>query len=362
MKYFSIIIPIYNAEKYLIQSLNSIINQSFTDFELILVNDGSTDNSKQICEEYAEKDDRIKVITTKNQGSGPARNAGIAIATGKYCYFPDSDDLLIKDALKSMYEETQKCEADLYVFSYFISMRDNKKQIKKDRLNDLFLEDKIKLNYEEYMKDGNKYIQGAPWNKLFLRKNIENHKIRYPNLKRHQDEVFIIRYMNITKSVKFSNIPIYKYYLNDKKAEFNKFPKNYLDIRTELYKEFKNIIIPWNENNENVKYDIYYSYIKSVLKCFEYMHSEKWNMTKKEKLQYIQTNISNKEVCDALNFIVENKKQIKEFKKSKSIIHNLKTNFDFYQIKLMKKKKVKKIYNVSIILIKIRQIYMKLKY
>ena len=332
MKYFSIIIPIYNAEKYLEESLNSILKQSFTDFELLLVNDGSTDNSEKICQEYASKDSRVTVITTKNQGSGPARNEGIKRANGKFCYFPDGDDLLTENALEQIYEETQKQEADLYVFAFYQATRDNPKKILQERCNDFLDGDEVRNQYEIYMQTGKTYIQGAPWNKVFKTENIKQNHIEYPSLKRNQDEVFIVRYMNTVKNVKFCDIPIYIYFINDTKAEWNKFPSNYLDIRTEVYKEFVKNIIPWNKENKKVKYLIHFTYLETVLKCYEYMFSPKWNLNKK---QFLETD-SNR-----------SKKRIQ---------------LSFYSMKQMEKQNINTLYFVSKVMIQLRKINNKIKY
>lgn len=109
----SIIVPVYNVEKYLKRCIDSILNQSFTDFELILVDDGSTDNSGKIIDEYAVKDERIKVIHKENGGQGSARNRGLDIAKGNYIGFVDSDDWIHKDMYKILYENIIKYNTDI---------------------------------------------------------------------------------------------------------------------------------------------------------------------------------------------------------------------------------------------------------
>ena len=104
MPVLSIIIPIYNADAYLVRCIESILNQSFEDFELILVNDGSSDNSGNICDKYASLDSRIRVIHKINQGVSAARNDGLNNAHGKYVMFADSDDYVDKDWCKVLYD------------------------------------------------------------------------------------------------------------------------------------------------------------------------------------------------------------------------------------------------------------------
>ena len=111
----SVIIPVYNVEEYLPACLDSVLGQTYTDLEVVLVNDGSTDSSPAICEEYAARDSRIKVVHQENQGMSGARNAGLAAATGEYINFLDSDDLLEPDAIEYLYNLCRTHDADLSV-------------------------------------------------------------------------------------------------------------------------------------------------------------------------------------------------------------------------------------------------------
>ena len=118
MPEFSIIVPVYNVEDYLPRCINSIINQTYTDFELILVDDGSTDDCSMICDEYAEKDNRIKVIHKENGGVATARNIGIESATGRYITFCDSDDYYKKELLETVYSNLKENDVDLLSYNY----------------------------------------------------------------------------------------------------------------------------------------------------------------------------------------------------------------------------------------------------
>jgi glycosyltransferase involved in cell wall biosynthesis len=115
---FSVIVPIYNIEKYLSRCIDSVLSQSFSDFELILVDDGSPDNCPAICDEYAKKDSRIKVIHKENGGLVSARQAGIVEAIGDYVFHLDGDDAICPDALESAYEIICKYHPDIVSFSY----------------------------------------------------------------------------------------------------------------------------------------------------------------------------------------------------------------------------------------------------
>ena len=124
----SIIIPVYNVEEYLRECVDSVINQTYKNLEIILVDDGSTDSSGRICDEYAATDNRITVIHQKNAGQSSARNNGLSIATGKYIYFPDSDDYIEINSIEKLIEKTVSDNADFVYFDAvsFLQTIDNK--------------------------------------------------------------------------------------------------------------------------------------------------------------------------------------------------------------------------------------------
>lgn len=118
----SIIVPVYNVENYLSECLDSIISQSFDDIEIICINDGSTDDSLSVLENYASKDKRIKIISQENRGIGHARNRGLNISSGDYVLFVDSDDCIFSDTVESLYENAVNNDSDLVLFKYALSM------------------------------------------------------------------------------------------------------------------------------------------------------------------------------------------------------------------------------------------------
>lgn len=116
--FFSIVIPVYNVEKYLSQCVDSILAQTFKDFELILVDDGAKDNSGKLCDEYAQKDERVKAIHRENGGAADSRNVGVAQASGEYLIFIDSDDYLDRDTFLEEIYERAKCGTDIICYKF----------------------------------------------------------------------------------------------------------------------------------------------------------------------------------------------------------------------------------------------------
>ena len=114
----SIVIPVYNVEKYLVDCLDSIISQNFSDWEVIMVNDGSTDHSDEIGKEYCEKDKRFRIYEQSNRGVSAARNKGIELCQGEYVFFMDADDTILRNTLSDLYDVISRTEADIVSFQY----------------------------------------------------------------------------------------------------------------------------------------------------------------------------------------------------------------------------------------------------
>ena len=271
----SIIIPIYNMADSLEKCINSILNQRFTDYELILIDDGSKDESYDICKKYAINYSNITAIHQDNQGSGPARNAGIRIANGDYLLFIDSDDELAGDALFYLNQRIIESNSDLYVFGYKVIDAAGRKKTKCYTNYDISGEE-VRKDYSPFFMNLFDFgIQGAPWNKLFKTEIVRKYNILYPNLKRHQDEVFISRYVSYTSNVRFCNDILYTHFANDIKKVWNKYPSNYFDIVKSLYQYRKDIIIPWNPSNSKVESLIYSEYINNAIRaCFRQFDKE----------------------------------------------------------------------------------------
>lgn len=195
----SVVLPVYNIEKYLCECLDSLINQTFKDIEIICINDGSTDNSLSILEEYASEDKRFRIINQKNQGQSVARNRGLAVAQGKFITFIDPDDFFELDALQNMYEKIIENKADL-IISHCKAFADNKnckKQLKKAyNFNKLLAPKVIGLvsvnldNLEFYIEE----ILPTVWGKLFSLEFLRKNNIEFINENIvHEDDGFCVK-------------------------------------------------------------------------------------------------------------------------------------------------------------------------
>ena len=178
---FSVIVPIYNVEKYLRKCIESVLDQSFTDYELILVDDGSPDRCPAICDEYAEKDPRIKVIHKKNGGLVSARQAGIQIAQGDYIFNLDGDDALCLDALESAWKIIADTHADIVSFSYRHSIDGKIGDVIEDLVDEgLYNKKQIEAHiFPRLLSDRNmQHIFYFSWGKAIRRELALKHQMR----------------------------------------------------------------------------------------------------------------------------------------------------------------------------------------
>lgn len=225
---FSIIMPAYNAENVIDNSIQSVIGQDFLDFELIVIDDGSKDSTKSIAEKYSEKDHRVKVITQPNAGVSSARNMGIKYSKGRFLMFLDSDDRYHSDYLSSVFREIEKDEQMVIVsFDLFKS----KKRYKTEcYINDK--EKKISISkYLSYMLNcHDQAYWGANWNKVYRAEIIRRNAIRFQdNISIGEDFYFNLCYLRYVQNIMVIQEPLYDYVADtvDSLSKQNRNAKDY---------------------------------------------------------------------------------------------------------------------------------------
>lgn len=192
----SVIVPVYNSEKYLEECLNSLLNQTLTEIEIICVDDGSTDSSPEILEAYSKKYDRIKVISQENKDVGPAREAGLKIAKGEYVTFADNDDWFAQDAFEKLYINAKSNNSDVVIFKIVFYYSDNNSYIYPKSLNlEKYFEEGVDYNNFVFKaKDIKEHVMNklfAPWFKFYKLDFLKSHnfyfkeKITYPDVPFH---------------------------------------------------------------------------------------------------------------------------------------------------------------------------------
>lgn len=201
----SVIIPVYNAEQYLCKCIDSVVNQSYKNLEIILVDDGSKDNSAKICKKYANIDKRIIFITQNNQGVSNARNNGLKLATGDYITFIDSDDNVELNFIESMINTIPDYSADLIV-STFKDVFENK----TSKINNF--NGSLTYNIKEDFYRLRKYFY-VPWAKLYKREIITRNSIKFPaNFTDAEDQVFNFEFLRYVRNYYLVNNAAYNYY------------------------------------------------------------------------------------------------------------------------------------------------------
>ena len=216
---FSIIIPVYNNEKDLVRCVKSILAQSYAHFELILVDDGSTDSSSQICNQFAAEDERVRVMHREHEGVVAARNAGLFSAKGKYIYYVDGDDWIAAGLLEEASQVlTGKEPPDIFAFAY-VSVGENDKYEKKSFHLKQGMYDKERLKKEIYprlacqtgSKKQARIDLGTLWNKIIVKKLLEKHYCRNKSLFRHEDTACAYECMYFADKIYFSDSAMYFY-------------------------------------------------------------------------------------------------------------------------------------------------------
>ena len=227
----SVIIPVYNAEMFLHKCLDSVLKQTYKNFELILVNDGSKDNSLQICREWSSKDSRVKTIDQVNQGPGAARNTGLAAANGDYIYFLDSDDFIETELLTKAIQSVEDYNFDMIVFGFNkLTVEGKKISTIKHKDTDLRNVQHQQENLAELFLDGGCF---AVWDKLFRRDFLIQNNIVFDLKKRGEDLAFMIKSYKCATSLKAISDVLHNYHVMYNAS--HKYDKFIIENHTENY-------------------------------------------------------------------------------------------------------------------------------
>lgn len=228
----SVIIPVYNCEEYLDESVGGILNQTFQDIEVICVDDGSTDNSLKKLQEFAKEDSRMQVFHQENQGGGAARNFALTKATGKYLYFMDADDIICPDALKKSYEVCERTDVDFLVFKakMYIEEEDRYSENEYFMMNKLYEYVGDEVFSIEDIGDMIFKFSVTPWGKLYKRDFVMDSGAQFAVGISFHDNKFFWEMLFNSKSIIFLNEILYVRRLHSKsligsknKGYFNSF-------------------------------------------------------------------------------------------------------------------------------------------
>lgn len=259
----SIIMPIYNRENKISQAIDSVLNQNYKNIELILINDGSTDNTEEICLKYKKKDKRIIYLKVENSGPGGARNKGIDISTGKYIMFIDSDDYYDVNMVKTMVSCINKnnIQQECVICNRIIKKKNKNVKIE---LLEKEMKKGEKSDFIEFLQKNNLF--NSPCNKIYLKSIIEINNIRFDErFMSGEDYKFNLDYFNNISTARTINKFLYNYVMNDDSIIHNiKYNDFFLQVKLVDYN--KKIYL---ENSYDVS-NIYYKYIKVAIGGISY--------------------------------------------------------------------------------------------
>ena len=291
--FFSVVIAAYNAENYLDAAIKSVLSQTFADFELLVVNDGSTDRTREIIEEFSARDSRVFLLEktedgrSVNAGPSSARNLGLDRAQGEYLYIMDADDLLEPDLLAVFKEHIRQSGCDLAVCGYnMITVWDGKQHA------DLFSEQAFTASTQRAFLERlpllmARQLMYVTWNKVYRRSLVEEHSIRFREYRSCEDRIFNLDVFSHVQNFVFESRPLYQYYNRSKQGLNSKYLENRLESLnvfqnklTELFREH-NLL---TEENQSIFSQFY---VKGILACLVSLYHPSCPLSKAQKNEYV---------------------------------------------------------------------------
>lgn len=309
------IVPIYNVGKYLDTTIQSMLSQSYSNIEIILINDGSTDNSAEICQKYAEKDERIKYIFQENQGVSSARNKGIDEATGDWICFVDGDDFIENDLCSSASLYLTE-DLDICFFSYNEFIMGNKKSYESPEVKraEFGKKEFEKMQLSIFYMQGFKYTNTAAiWGKLFKTSFIKSNNLRFmENQVKSQDTLFMLYVLQFADKGVYFNRSLYNYRII-RESISRRYNSDIFSIYKQLLYQFR-IFIKKYKNDEKrfikaYEYRVFRNFMVAVtLDCCHVDNKGKYNSRKEKFLK----ELNSEPFCSAIKNVDINKYPTKE--------------------------------------------------
>lgn len=282
----AVVIPAYNAAAYIVNCLESILSQSYQNLEIVVVNDGSVDDTEKIVSEIAKKDPRVQLKTVPNSGPAGARNLALDSIgkSAEYIMFCDADDLMEPNAVQMAVDEA-KTGADLVIMGFTI--------VEQDQSRSNYCEKTARYSRDSLGEElGNLYkanLLNQVWGKLFRTELIEDNRIRFPDYRWGEDRFFVFDCLSDAKSVSVLSTPGYLYIMYPGTL-INSYQKKKAEVCVQIDKRAKRLCEEFNvENDEPFRY----MFIKSIFSCMVTLFTPKCPLNRKEKCEYIK-----KIICD----------------------------------------------------------------
>ncbi len=272
MAYISVIVPVYNAEKTIERCVNSITGQTFADMEILLVDDGSKDNSGALCDKLAQSDNRLRVIHKENAGVSAARNTGMDEATGEYILFVDSDDYLPLDYVEEMVKAQKAFGKDAFVWTTIQVVSDNN-SVQEERY--IYSEEKYaKVCRKDVLKLSAKYLLNSPVNKMYLREVLNKNNLHMKkDISIAEDLLFNLQYLDAVGEVPIVvlNQMTYYYVRNGQPSLDSGYRKNYYTIHKMVLGQMWEYVKKWEVQKVDIPlfHKRYWEYMQNAFSNLE---------------------------------------------------------------------------------------------
>lgn len=282
----SVVVPIFNCEKYLDVCISGLQAQTHRDLEIILVNDGSTDASLDICQKYAQNDARIHIISKKkSEGAGPARNSGIEASHGEYLMFLDADDRISEYMVEKLLSAITSMNTDVAICAYktFIegTGEENDEIVRMDA-RVMETREEVRRFFASLFPEG---FAGYLWNKIYRADVIHKNNLRFPPMKRLQDGIFNVEFFDCAASCCIIEDVLYYYRVNAQTDMFRKCPKNYFDLIKQFSESYIKAKKDWGDFSDE-KITVFF--LNELGTCIENTYSPQWGMSKAERKVYLK--------------------------------------------------------------------------
>lgn len=301
----SVIIPIYNVKNFIAKGIGQLQNQTYKDFEIILVDDGSTDGGFEECKKWEKEDNRVIVLHQQNKGAGGARNLGVESARGKYIYFYDIDDEISSQLLEYNVQMMEKLSVDMIVFGYKSIDVTYKTEVSV-AFTEYHIENNLQLR-DVYVDEFVLKVNGFPWNKFYRKSFLDKHNLRFENQRIQQDEVFnMLCYRHVEKMFVSPEV-LYYYYVYDKGNTRSRFIADRFDIYKSVRQHFEDLKLYWKLVDKRLDDYLCKRFYDSVMSCmlFNLTHPKCTfsNQQKRDEMERIMNDALTIEAFDYANEI-----------------------------------------------------------
>lgn len=299
----SVIMPVYKVEQYVGKAIESILNQTLAEFEFLIVDDGTPDKSGEICDEYAKKDSRIRVLHKENGGAPSARNMAMDLAKGKYLYFLDSDDWAEPGMLKELYGLAEKHSVQMVISGFYIdTYYDRENYITNAYIPGI----KGLMSKEDFRKNAYKLFDNnmlyPPWNKLYLRSYIQENKLYFPSTM-WDDFPFNLSVIRDIARVYVTKRPYYHFLRVRSESETARYLPAMYEKREEEHGWMKELYQYWNIDDPLSREMIARRYIERLIGCFENLTNPRCVLNGKEKRKEIKRMLKTEQVRESIKRI-----------------------------------------------------------